>query len=145
MKSLNQTDQQKVDQLVDKAYEAYKSGQKDKSFELLKKAYLVFTEPKEFPEAYTVAKYSFEDYMKEKDYDNAKVWLNNMIENNNNLHHSDSECSFAVAKYQFKNNEFEEALKLFKEIVSDAGMRYFENEDSEYKDFYLNPQKHMKQ
>jgi len=144
MKSLSDTKQQEVDELIDKAYEFYESGEKQRSFELLQKAYNLYPEPTEFPEAYNTAKYNFNDYMKEGDYTNAKIWLNKMIDNNNNLHHSDNDCSFSVAKFHFKSNNFDEALKLFKEVVSDAGMRYFGDEPSEYKDFYLHPEKYMK-
>ncbi len=145
MKLLNSIEQQKVEDLVDKAYSLYESNEKEKSFEFLKEAYLIFPNPKEFSEAYNIAKYSFEDYIKEKKYDKAKIWLNRMIENNNNLHHSDEDCSFAIAKYKFEIGEYEDSLIRFKEVFEIAGGRYFEDEDPKYKDFYLNPEKYIKE
>lgn len=142
MKSLSKTEQEKVDTLVDKAYELHEAGQSKQSFEHLEKAYLVFPNPLEYPEAYNISKYIFEDYIKLNDLQSAKIWLNKMIENNNQLHHSDDDCLFAIAKFQFKNNNHGEALKLFKQVVNEAGMRYFEGEAPEYKDFYLHPEKY---
>ncbi|WP_324027827.1 hypothetical protein QSV08_07740 [Maribacter sp. BPC-D8] len=67
-----------------------------------------------------------------------------MINSNNELHYFDDDCLFNIAKYKFRVKEYEESLKKFKEVVKEAGMRYFEDEDEIYIDFYSHPENYIK-
>jgi tetratricopeptide (TPR) repeat protein len=146
MAQLEELIQEKIDGLIDLAYEKHQEGNVSKSFELLKKAWSLYPEPKkDWTEAYNTAKYLFEDYMEIEEYDEAKKWLNEMIENNNNLNHSYEDCLFNIGKYKFCVHQYEEALSHFKKVVKDAGYRYFEDEDPKYLDFYKHPDKYIKQ
>ena len=145
MAILNDEIQTRIDELTDLAYEKQQAGKYDESFELLKKAWNLYPDPKEnWNEAYNTAKYIFEDYMNLQKYHKAKEWLNEMIKNDNNLHLSNEDCLFNIGKYQFCVQQYEDALNHFKEVVKIAGFRYFEDEDPKYLDFYKNPHKYMK-
>ena len=71
--------------------------------------------------------------------DEAKKWLDRMIANNNNLHLFDIDIDFNEGKYYFETEDFKQALEKWKYVVSEAGLRYFEDEDSKYLEFYKNP------
>ena len=70
--------------------------------------------------------------------------VNELIENNNNLHLSDDDVWFETAKYQFEVGDYKESYDKLKLVVEDAGFRYFEGEDPKYLDFYKNPEKYIK-
>jgi len=109
------------------------------------KGWELFPLPKEnWDYGYNYARMAFNGAFKNRKFDLAKLWLNRMIENNNNLHFFDEECQFFVGKYLLETGEYEKALANFKEVVKEAGLRYFEDEDPKYLDFYKNPQKYMK-
>jgi tetratricopeptide (TPR) repeat protein len=145
MAVLNEKIQEKIDDLTDLAYQKFQENLKDESFKLMEQAWRLYPDPKEnWTEAYNTAKYACDDCFAISDFSKAKIWLNRMITNNNNLHLSNEECQFYVAKYLFETGEYEKALDNFKEVVKSAGLRYFEDEDSKYLDFYKNPQKYIK-
>ena len=99
---------------------------------------------KNWNEAYSLAKEIYQAYLLDEKYDEAKEWLNRMIENNNNLHLEDEDVWFETAKYQFEVGDYNESFDKFKLVVEDAGFRYFEGEDPKYLDFYKNPEKYIK-
>ena len=135
---LDQKIQNAIDEKRFRADELYLSD-KEQYFKLKNEAWELYPEPKEnWAEAYSLAKDFFETYLEEKDVEKAKEWLNKMIENNNNLHLMNDDVWFNVGKYYFEKGELLQALSHFKEVVKEAGLRYFENEDPKYLDFYKN-------
>lgn len=137
MAILDQKIQSKIDGLSNSAYEEFEAGKKEASFKLLKEAWELYPEPKNnWNEAYNTAKYIFLDYMKLKRYNDAKEWLNKMIEVNNNLHLFNEDCLFSIGKYQFDTGKEKEAFETFDKVVKSAGMRYFQDEEARYLKFY---------
>ena len=130
--------QNAIDEKRFRADELYLSD-KEQYFKMKNEAWELYPEPKEnWAEAYSLAKDFFETYLEEKDLDKAKEWLNQMIANNNNLHLMNEDVWFNVGKYYFEKGELEQALSHFKEVVKDAGLRYFEGEDPKYLELYKN-------
>ncbi|MFK6999561.1 hypothetical protein [Flavobacterium oreochromis] len=99
---------------------------------------------KNWNEAYSLAKEIYQAYLLDEKYDEAKEWLNKMIENNNNLHLEDEDVWHETAKYQFETGDNKESYDKFKKVVKVAGLRYFEDEDAKYLEFYKNPEKYIK-
>ena len=137
--------QEKIDQLIDFAYTKFEDGKMEESFSLQKEAWNLYPEPKnQWNDAYNTAKYIYLDYLIIRKFDEAKIWLNRMIENNNNLNLEDEDVWFETAKYQFEVEDYKESYDKFKKIVEVAGFRYFEDENPKYLDFYKNPDKYIK-
>jgi tetratricopeptide (TPR) repeat protein len=146
MALLNEEKQLEIDNLTEVAYQKFQQGLTDESFKLMEQVWDLYPDPKEnWTEAYNTAKYVCDDCFAIKDFLKAKEWLNRMINNNNNLHHSNEECQFYIGKYLFEVGEYEKSLTNFKEVVKSAGYRYFEDEDPKYLDFYKKPQEYIKQ
>lgn len=144
MALLEEKKQLEIDNLREKANE-YWDTDKSQYYKLLKDAWSLYPEPKNnWTEAYSLAQELSSAYLDEGYFDEAKKWLNEMIDNNNHLQHSFEDCSFNIGKYLFCIKQYEDALKHFKEVVKEAGLRYFEDEDPKYLDFYKNPQKYIK-
>jgi tetratricopeptide (TPR) repeat protein len=136
--------QVKIDELTDLAYTQFEEGNTEESFKLLKQAWNTYPDPKEkWNEAYNTAKYVFLDYMSLQNLTEAKIWLNNMIDVNNNLHLNNEDCYFNYGKYQYEIKDFKDAYDKFHIVVEEAGFRYFENEDPKYLEFYKNPEKYF--
>jgi hypothetical protein len=136
----------KIIEVGRKAVSALKSNDLVKFEEYAEKGWELFPQPKEnWDYGYNYSRMAFEGSFKNRKFELAKLWLNRMIENNNNLHFSDEECQFYIGKYLFEVGEYEKYLANFKAVVKSAGYRYFEDEDPKYLDFYKNPQKYMKQ
>ena len=137
--------QEKIDELVDLSYAKYEEGKIEESFILQKQAWDLYPEPKnQWNDSYNTAKYIYLDYLKLNQFDDAKVWLNRMIENNNNLNLYDEDVWHETAKYQFEIGDYQESYDKFKKVVDDAGFRCFEDEDPKYLEFYKNPEKYIK-
>lgn len=136
-------EQEKVDELIELAYEAEQSGSIDKALDLYAKAWDLYPEPKEkWTEAYNTAKYIHGTYMDIKNYPEAKKWLNQMIKDNNINHDYHGELEFMIGKYKYETGSYEEALEYFRMATKEGGgMRYFEDEDKKYREFYKNPEK----
>jgi tetratricopeptide (TPR) repeat protein len=49
--------------------------------------------------------------------DDAKLWLNRMIDNNNNLQHSEREVTFNVGKYYFEKGDYQNAYEKWQDVV----------------------------
>lgn len=137
MAILDKTLQAKVDNLTERAYEAFTTGNIDTSFTLLQEAWDTYPEPKvQWNEAYNTAKYVFQDHMRLGQYDSAKIWLARMVAANDSLHLFDEDCRFNVAKHAFDTGAHDAAFEHFAAVVNSAGMRYFEGEDVRYVTFY---------
>jgi tetratricopeptide (TPR) repeat protein len=144
MAILEQKIQERIDELIDLAYTKFEEGKIEESFSIQKEAWDLYPEPKnQWYEAYNTAKYIYLDYLNIKSFDEAKIWLNRMIDINNNLHSRD-EVWFETAKYQYEIGDYKESYDKLKLVVEDAGFRYFEGEDPKYLDFYKNPEKYIK-
>ena len=145
MAILNEELQEKIDELIDSAFIKFEEGKFEESFSLQKRAWDIFPDPKEqWNEAYNIAKYIYTDYLNVGRFNEAKEWLNKMIENNKNLHLEDEDVWHETAKYQFEIGEYKDSYDKFKQVVEDAGLRYFEDEDPKYLEFYKNPEKYIK-
>lgn len=144
MATLDNHLQDKIDELVDLAYEKSQDGDRNASFQLLFEAWELYPEPKEqWNEAYNTAKYIFEDYFAIEDYNSSKKWLDEMIKNNDKLNLSEGEVQHFEGKYYFEVGDYQKAQDKFKYVVNEAGFRYFEDEDTKYLDFYRNPEKYI--
>lgn len=132
--------QNQIDTLSEQAYEKFQENEVDESFKLLKAAWDLYPEPKnQWNEAYNNARYLFDDYMRMDDLNNAKIWLDHMVDHNNSLHLFDADLCFQQGKYLFEKGNYQEALNKWREVVKDSGMRYFEDQKKGYLSFYTNP------
>ncbi len=137
--------QDKIDALIDEAYQNYLDGNYEQSYSMQLEAWSIFPEPKnQWNEVYNTAKYIFEDRILLRQIELAKKWLNEMISHNNNLHLMDFDLSFNIGKYHFENGEYQKAHNEWANLVRQRGYRYFEGEDPKYLDFYKNPEKYIK-
>ena len=138
--------QEQVDELLELAWEKFREGNVDEQNKLLKKAWALYPEPKEkWSEAYNTAKSIFHSYMDDKNYSEAKNWLNKMIKDNNINHDFDGDLEFEIGKYKYEIGLYEEALEYFMIATKEGGgVRYFEGEDKKYREFYKNPEKMQK-
>ena len=68
---------------------------------------------------------------------NAKIWLDRMTENNDNLHNFDEELEHMKGKYAYENGELDKAFEIWQKIVKIKAVsyRYFEYDDPKYKEF----------
>ncbi len=145
MATLSKDKQEKIDEIRFGADE-YFMNERSKYYELKEKAWSLYPEPKnEWNEAYSLAKDFFSSYLFENKNNKAKEWLDKMIENNNNLHLFDFDIDFEIGKYFFETKNYTKTLEKWKFVVKETGYRYFEDEDPKYKDFYLNPEKYIKE
>lgn len=144
MAQLDKLKQDEIDNLRFSANQFYKTD-KTKYFEMKLKAWELYPKPKNnWSEAYSLAKDFFRVYLRENENEKAMEWLERMIENNESLHLDDDDINFNIGKYNFEIGDYEVALKKWKEVEKEAGLRYFEREKPEYLDFYLHPEKFIK-
>ncbi len=138
MAILDKSLQNKIDDLSNQAYEKFQNGETDASFSLLLDAWHLYPEPKsQWNESYNTGKYIFQDYIRVGDFEHAKLWLNRMIDHNNERHLFDYDVTFNVGKYYFETGDYQTAYQKWQYVVSEAGLRYFEEEKKDYLDFYL--------
>ena len=142
MAVLEEKKQEDIDHLREKANE-YWDTDKCRYFDLLIEAWNLYPEPKDnWNEAYSLAKELFSAYLLDADFSNAKKWLNAMIANNNKLQHFYGDLEFNIGKYKFETGLYSEALEYFMIATKEGGgMRYFEDEDKKYREFYKSPEK----
>lgn len=99
-----------------------------------------FPEPKDnWNQGYNYAKMIFKHLINFQRFADAKIWLDRMIANEKTLGNFGDEPQFYTGIYHFETGDYEQALKLWQEVVKNAGMRYFEGQKKEYSDFYVNP------
>ena len=140
MALLENEEYEKVMAVGKEAVENLKNGNIDAFFALAEKAWNLFPQPKDnWNQAYNFSKMVFKHSINNDSVDEAKKWLDRMIANNNNLHLFDIDIDFNEGKYYFETEDFKQALEKWKYVVSEAGLRYFEDEDSKYLEFYKNP------
>lgn len=140
MAILDQSLQGKIDDLSNQAYEKFQAGETDESFRLLKQAWNIYPDPKnQWNEAYSNAKFLFDDYLRIGDHANALEWLNKMTDHNDERHLFDNAIAFDTGKYNYETGQYQQALTNWQAAVKAAGLRYFENEKEEYLKFYNNP------
>jgi len=141
MALLDNQNYNKVIEVGKKAFESLRNNDLDNFEVYAEEAWDLFPSPKEnWNQAYNFSKMIFKGYLDNQKFDNAKIWLNRMIENNNCLHLFDADLQFNIGKYYFEIKDFNEAYERWKKVVYDAGYRYFENEKPEYLKFYQNHQ-----
>ncbi len=145
MAVLDQVLYDRVIEVGKKAIEKLKEDNLDDFYILSEDAWLQFPEPRtNWNQAFNFSKMIYKHCMNNSNFFTAKIWLNRMIENNNNLHLSDDDVWFETAKYQYEVGDYKESYDKFKLVVEDAGFRYFEGEDPKYLNFYKNPEKYIK-
>lgn len=107
---------------------------------LAEKGWNCFPIPKSnWNQGYNYAKMVFNGAFMHQQFADAKIWLDRMVENNEALHLSDEEVQHFEAKYYFETSDFKKALEKWRFSVKGAGLRYFEDEDPKYLEFYKNP------
>lgn len=127
-----------------KAISSLKENNLDRFSVLAEEGWNCFPEPKNnWNQGYNYAKMVYKGFFSHKQFDQAKIWLNRMIENNNTLNLFDEDVWFETAKYQFETADYKESYNKLKQVVEVAGFRYFENEDPKYLEFYKNPEKYF--
>ncbi|MCD7901355.1 MAG: hypothetical protein LUH22_16270 [Bacteroides sp.] len=134
----------KVIEVGKKAFEALRSDDIHHFKAYSEEAWDQFPAPREsWNQVYNYAKMVFKGFLEKKKFEEAKLWLNRMIDNNNCLHLFDSDLEFNIGKFYFETGDYQKAYEEWKIVVEDAGYRYFENEKPEYSAFYNNPQKYI--
>ncbi|KGN75096.1 hypothetical protein HQ47_04140 [Porphyromonas macacae] len=124
------------------AVAALKENNIEAFLSLAEKGWECFPEPRNnWNQGYNYAKMVFEGALKNGSYPEAKVWLNRMIDNNNNLHLFDYDLLHNIGKYYFETGKYDKAIENWEKVVKDAGFRYFENEKAEYLNFYKKAKK----
>jgi len=126
-----------------KAVAALQSNDLENFEQYAEQGWQKFPEPREnWNQAYNYAKMVFNGAFKNGRFETVKIWLNRMIANNNNLHNFDGEIEFFIGIYKFEVGLYEEALEYFMIATREGGgVRYFENQDKKYREFYKNPEK----
>ena len=89
-------------------------------------------------QGYGYAKNFLKKTLENNDLLNAKIWLERMTENNDNLHLFDEELEHMKAKYAYENGELDKAFEIWQKLVKikAVSFRYFDNDDPKYKEFY---------
>lgn len=137
--------QRQIDSLSESAYEVLDMGDFNSCLCLHEQAWSMYPEPRNnWNEAYNTARYAVDDCFSKLDLKNTKKWLDRMIYVNDNLHQSDEEVMFYIGKYNFEIKDYDTALTAFNNVVKIAGIRYFEDENPKYLDFYRHPEKFIK-
>ena len=138
-------EQEKFDKVIAYGKQAFRELEKENYemfLELGEKGWEQFPSPVEnWNQAYNYAKSFFNNSLSHGDLEEAKKWINRLIENNNNLHLSDEETMHLMGKYCFEKGDYDDARKHWDMVVKAAGHRYFQDDKREYLDFYNNSQK----
>jgi len=136
----------KIIEVGKEAVSALKENDLVRFEEYAEKGWNLFPEPKNnWNQGYNYAKMVFNGAFNNGKLELAKLWLDRLIENNDNLHFFDEESQFLAGKYYFEIGNFEKAYKLWREVVRGSGgsnhFRYFEGEDKKYLEFYKKEKK----
>ena len=114
-------------------------GNLKEGFERVDKGWSAFPESgAKWNQGYGYAKSFFNKAIENKDLVNAKIWLDRMTENNDNLHNFDEELEHMKGKYAYENGELDKAFEIWQKLVKIKAVsyRYFEYDDPKYKEFY---------
>ncbi len=145
MKEFSNEIENKIDNFLSESSEYYEKGNIIKSGNYLVKAYKIIPQPREkYNESYNYCSYVL-DYILDEEYEvnNALKWLQELELIANFQKTWEGSYEFYAAKTYFVIGQFEKAIEYFDKCIEiGKGMRYFEDEDPKYKDFYLNPEKY---
>ena len=111
----------------------------DEGFTLAEQGWKAFPESgAKWNQGYNYAKSFFKHAIENSDMEKAKVWLDRMVENNDELHLFDSEVEHMKAKYEFEVGNLDAAFELWKNLLKQKGVgnRYFQSDDPKYQEFY---------
>ena len=114
-------------------------GNLKEGFESADKGWSAFPESgAKWNQGYGYAKSFFNKAIENNDLVNAKIWLDRMTENNDNLHNFDEELEHMKGKYAYESGELDKAFEIWQKIVKIKAVsyRYFEYDDPKYKEFY---------
>jgi tetratricopeptide (TPR) repeat protein len=141
---LDKVIQDKIDALIDKSDIESQAGNYDSSFDLLFQAWDLYPEPKKnWNESFNLVTYIISDYMKLGNLVESEKWVNQLEAIDNNLNISRGIVCFTKGQVFFEKKDFKQAQANFKESVKEGkGLRYFEDEDPKYLDFYTHPEKY---
>lgn len=135
-------EQELFDKVIEYGKEAitkYNDGKYDDAFALAEQGWAQFPTPVEgWNQAYNYTKSFFGKALEHQNFDEAKKWLNRLIDNNNNLHLSDEEVRFLMGQYCYEKKDKKQAFKHWDILVKETGLRYFTNAKPEYLEFYKN-------
>ena len=139
MALLNSEEYEEVIIIGKQAVEALKNKNLDAFFKLSEEAWLKFPIPRNnWNQEYNFSKMAFKHSMTNNNFNQAKKWLNRMIDNNNNLQLFEYEVQHYEAVYFFEVGNYKEAYEKWKYVVKVAGLRYFDGENISYQKFYTN-------
>jgi hypothetical protein len=102
--------------------------------------------PKEnWTESFRTANALFVLYLEDfREFKDAEVWLDKLRLVEEKIHYSIGEVLFCEGRLYFELEEYDKAFKTFKTTVKEGkGLRYFEDEDPKYLDFYTHPEKYQ--
>jgi hypothetical protein len=89
-----------------------------------------------------IAEFLIDEYTKFKNFDLAYSWANILLsDRQDNL----SNVGMVLGKIDFEAKKYDSAYEHFDTAFKDSKGREFEGEDPKYKDFYLNPEKYIKE
>ncbi len=143
MAILEKHTQDKIDKLSNESYKRYEVGDKETSYRLMEEAWGMYPNPKEnWNESYNTAKYALDDLLKNGEIEKAMIWYTRMVKIHENLGLWIGSFEYYSGKIFFEKKDFKKSLEYFNKMFEIAGHRYFEDENSKYKDFYLNPEKY---
>ena len=144
---LDKPTQDKIDALGERAYEEFQAGNHNASFNLLFEAWDLFPEPrKNWNESFNLVTYIINDYLTLKNLTDSEKWISELEAIDDHLNISRGTVYFTKGKISYEKGEYEKARENFRESVKEGqGLRYFEDEDPKYLDFYSHPEKHQDQ
>ena len=144
MAVLDKSTQDKIDNLSERSYDLYESGDKEGAYKLMEDAWHLYPEPREnWNESFNTAKEGFRDLIKDQEIDRASVWFERLKKVQQNLMQWEGEFEFYEGVFFFEKKEYGKAIESFKKMFQIDEGRSFEDEDPKYKDFYLHPEKYM--
>ena len=127
-------------------------GNLKEGFESADKGWDAFPESgAKWNQGYGYAKSFFNKAIENNDLVNAKIWLERMTENNDNLHNFDEELEEVKTqtqtlvywqnmkgKYAYESGDLDKAFEIWQKLVKIKAVsyRYFEYDDPKYKEFY---------
>ncbi|MCD8081606.1 MAG: tetratricopeptide repeat protein [Bacteroides sp.] len=132
--------QDEIYKLQNLAFEKHAENKLEEMTRFFEQAWDLCPGPKgNWNEATNSAKYAFRCYMKEKDYDQARLWVNRMTDANNIQEQDDYDVLLYRGIYLFETRKYKDAYEHFKELVKLCGYRAFEGEDPTYERFAKDP------
>ena len=128
------------------AVHSLKNGEIENFFKLSEIAWNEFPEPKEnWNQSFNFLKMVLKNSLKLKRFDEFEKWLKRFESVEKNLNLGEEEYLFYKGVYHFENSQFEISKEVFNQMFKVDKGRSFEDQDPKYKDFYLNPEKYIKE